>query len=45
MTPEISKEADRLIRIPMQGNVESLNAATAATVLMYEAMRQRLRVD
>lgn len=45
LTPEISKGADRLIRIPMQGNVESLNAATAATVLMYEAMRQRLRVD
>ncbi|MDE5863155.1 MAG: RNA methyltransferase [Lachnospiraceae bacterium] len=29
------------ISIPMAGKVESLNAATAATVLMYEAMRQR----
>lgn len=29
------------IRIPMKGHVESLNAATAATVLMYETMRQR----
>lgn len=29
------------IRIPMHGRVESLNAATSATVLMYEAMRQR----
>ncbi len=29
------------IWIPMLGKVESLNAATAATVLMYEAMRQR----
>lgn len=29
------------IRIPMMGKVESLNAATASTVLMYEAMRQR----
>lgn len=29
------------IKIPMLGNVESLNAATASTVLMYEAMRQR----
>ena len=29
------------ISIPMKGCVESLNVATAATVLMYEAMRQR----
>lgn len=33
--------ADERIRIPMAGNVESLNAATATTVLVYEAMRQR----
>lgn len=33
--------ADYKISIPMMGKVESLNAATAATVLMYEAMRQR----
>ena len=41
LTPEISKEADRLIRIPMQGNVESLNAAISASLLMYETGRQR----
>ena len=29
------------VTIPMMGNVESLNAATAATVLIYEALRQR----
>lgn len=45
LTPETAAAADSLIRIPMQGRVESLNAATAATVLMYEAMRQRLRTD
>lgn len=33
--------ADRLIRIPMLGQVESLNAAMAAGILMYEAARQR----
>lgn len=33
--------ARRLIRIPMEGEVESLNAAVASTVLMYEAYRQR----
>lgn len=34
--------AGRRIRIPMCGQVESLNAAIAATVLTYETMRQRL---
>lgn len=33
--------ADELIRIPMQGNVESLNAAVASSILVYETYRQR----
>lgn len=33
--------ADRLLKIPMAGKVESLNAAVAASLLMYEAARQR----
>lgn len=33
--------ADRLIRIPMEGCVESLNAAVASSILLYEAYRQR----
>lgn len=35
------QEADTLIKIPMAGKVESLNAAVAAAILMYEAARQR----
>ncbi|MDO4169481.1 MAG: RNA methyltransferase [Lachnospiraceae bacterium] len=42
LTDEISCMANRYIKIPMCGEVESLNAAIAATVLMYETMRQRL---
>lgn len=42
LTDEISHMANRYLRIPMCGEVESLNAAIAATVLMYETMRQRL---
>ena len=38
---EVSECADRLIRIPMCGKAESLNAAVAAAVLMFEAGRQR----
>lgn len=41
LSNELSSSADRKIRIPMCGQVESLNAATAATVLSYEALRQR----
>jgi TrmH family RNA methyltransferase len=33
--------ADILVRIPMAGQVESLNAAVAASVLAFEAARQR----
>lgn len=32
---------DRLLGLPMHGRVESLNLATAAAALLYEAVRQR----
>ncbi len=41
LTEELSDTTKSKIKIPMMGQVESLNAATASTVLMYEAMRQR----
>lgn len=41
LTEEMSREADCLIRIPMEGRVESLNAAVASAILGYEAARQR----
>lgn len=41
LSDDLSAMAERYIRIPMCGQVESLNAAVAATVLMYETMRQR----
>lgn len=41
LTDDITKQADTLIRIPMEGEVESLNAAIACTILTYEAVRQR----
>ena len=41
LTEELSSKADTLIRIPMEGKVESLNAGVAASLLMYEAYRQR----
>lgn len=41
LTPETTALADELVRIPMSGRIESLNAAMAAGILMYEAARQR----
>lgn len=41
LSKELSEAANYKIKIPMRGKVESLNAATASTVLMYEALRQR----
>ena len=41
LSDEIANQADTYIKIPMEGKVESLNAAISATLLMYEANRQR----
>ena len=41
LSEQLTARADCKIKIPMKGKVESLNAAVASTVLMYEAMRQR----
>ena len=41
LTEQLTESADTLIKIPMQGKVESLNAAMASGILMYEAYRQR----
>ena len=41
LTEELTEKADTLIRIPMEGQLESLNAGVASAILMYEAYRQR----
>ena len=37
------ESCDRMVRIPISGAASSLNAAAAATVVLYEAARQRTR--
>jgi 23S rRNA (guanosine2251-2'-O)-methyltransferase len=34
---------DQVVRLPMEGQVSSLNAAAAGSILLYEALRQRRR--
>ncbi|HGD1292665.1 TPA: 23S rRNA (guanosine(2251)-2'-O)-methyltransferase RlmB [Streptococcus agalactiae] len=38
----IKKQVDKMITIPMNGHVQSLNASVAAAILMYEVFRNRL---
>jgi len=37
----VKKRCDSLVKIPMKGEITSLNASVAAAVVMYEAYRQR----
>jgi len=41
VSPELIALAGRSVKIPMQGATESLNIAQAATVCLFEQMRQR----
>jgi TrmH family RNA methyltransferase len=41
LSEEIAGIADTYVRIPMEGQVESLNAAVSAALFMYECNRQR----
>ena len=43
LSDEIAGLADTYVRIPMEGSVESLNAAVSAALLMYAPTRQRRR--
>ena len=36
----VKKQCDFLVKIPMKGKVSSLNASVAASILMYEVVRQ-----
>ena len=41
LPPEIGREAGVRVRIPIRVDTDSLNAATAASIFLYEAARQR----
>jgi len=41
LSGDILKICDETVKIPMPGKAESLNAAMSATLVMYEALRQR----
>ena len=42
MSPLVRKNCDVTVHIPMRGSISSLNASAAASILLYEAVRQRI---
>ena len=40
----IKKKCDFIVKIPMLGKIQSLNASASAGILVYEALKQRLEV-
>ena len=45
LTPQWRRAADAHIRIPMLGQLDSLNVSVSAAILLYEAVRQRQNAE
>ena len=41
----VKEKCDFVVRVPMFGQIDSLNASVAAGVLAYEIVRQRLNTN
>jgi len=41
ISPALLRMSDELIKIPMSGNIQSLNVSVATAILLYEVMKQR----
>jgi 23S rRNA (guanosine2251-2'-O)-methyltransferase len=37
----VREKCDYLVRLPMRGQIDSLNAGVAGAIALYEALRQR----
>lgn len=42
ISEKVKKNCDVLLKIPMKGNVTSLNASVSAGIIIYEAVKQRI---
>jgi 23S rRNA (guanosine2251-2'-O)-methyltransferase len=45
ISKSIKEKCDMLVKIPMYGNIASLNASVAGGILMYEILKQRIKSD
>ncbi len=44
ISPEYLKRADKKTRIPLSGEIESLNVSVAAGIILFEAVKQRSKI-
>jgi 23S rRNA (guanosine2251-2'-O)-methyltransferase len=45
ISTEIIRTADHLVKIPLMGKIESLNVSAAASVILFEVVKQRLSLQ
>lgn len=45
ISEKVKKNCDFLVKIPMKGKVNSLNASVSTGIVIYEALRQRERIE
>jgi 23S rRNA (guanosine2251-2'-O)-methyltransferase len=45
ISPLVKKNCDLLVKIPMAENINSLNVSNAASILIYEIVRQRISLN
>ena len=45
LSPQIAKNCETLVKIPMAGRADSLNLAVATGIMLFEIARDRLRLD
>ena len=43
MSKLVKENSDILVKIPMQGKITSLNASVSAGIIIYEAVKQRIK--
>ena len=41
ISPNVLRKTDRLVKIPIRGSIQSLNVSVAASLMVYEVIRQR----
>ncbi len=45
MSEKVKKNCDFLVKIPMKGKVESLNASVSTGIIVYEAVKQKINAE
>lgn len=43
ISQKVKKNCDFLVKIPMKGKITSLNASVSAGIVVYEAVKQRMK--